>query len=508
MGVAISLPSIVPLTFQENTTLYPTNAYPVKAFPSRRNGEVGGTQRLEYFRALAGSCSCHPPGSEGLAISGPDTVNPSKFTHTMAAPTILTALEFYSGIGGWSSAASLCGASLGSCGESGDVSIQVLAAFDINPAANQVYEANYNLKPVHRSLEHISCRELQKYRAKIWMMSPPCQPFTRNNDTATRDKVDPRSASFLHLQQILQEMESPPDLLFLENVVGFEVSDCCQDFLQVLSSRNFIITQFHLTPLQYGIPNDRPRYYCIARRQPNGVGFVDPVIHKCLPSSSNLSTEDNSSTTASAADLIRPSSLARYLEQGDFENLASYEVPSRVLTSSSGWCLDLRTAQSTYTACFTKSYTRFARGTGSVLLEIMSGSGVSRDVTVLTALEEFLDQSRQHTQTSSSNSHAQSSSFDKDWWPILQQRVAELLPGSEGQLRLRYFTPRELLALFGFPHETFVLLPETTLGRHKYYELIGNSVNVLVVSYLLAHGIQQQLEEHRSHALRENVESK
>jgi site-specific DNA-cytosine methylase len=61
--------------------------------------------------------------------------------------------------------------------------------------------------------------------------------------------------------------------------------------------------------------------------------------------------------------------------------------------------------------------------------------------------------------------------------------------------KLRYFTPEELLRLFGFlspdtsssphPTESFFPLDETTLTNRKKYELIGNSLNVTVASCLL-----------------------
>lgn len=166
----------------------------------------------------------------------------------------LTAIEFFSGIGGWSSALRNIG-----------LSCRVVQAYDINTAANEVYEANYHHKPSGKSILNLTSTLLDKLSAKIWMMSPPCQPFTRNNTTDSRDVNDNRSEPFLHLIDILSKMQNPPLYIALENVIGFESSDCCQRFLDVLDQRDYSYRQYHLDPLKLGIPNSRPRYYCIAK---------------------------------------------------------------------------------------------------------------------------------------------------------------------------------------------------------------------------------------------------
>jgi site-specific DNA-cytosine methylase len=57
----------------------------------------------------------------------------------------------------------------------------------------------------------------------LWLMSPPCQPFTRLGNQ--KDDQDNRSASLLHLINLLPELINPPTYILLENVKGFDV--CC-----------------------------------------------------------------------------------------------------------------------------------------------------------------------------------------------------------------------------------------------------------------------------------------
>ncbi|RYH15274.1 hypothetical protein EON65_31990 [archaeon] len=167
----------------------------------------------------------------------------------------MRAIEFYSGIGGWNCAIQSV------LGEG----VHVVSAYDVNPAANAVYAINnHSTRPSAKSLEVVTAEELDAYRADIWMMSPPCQPHTRNNTTSKRDDTDPRSASFSNLINQLDRVKHPPQFIILENVVGFETSKSCADFLSQLCDRNYVYEQYIISPIQCGVPNSRPRYYCLA----------------------------------------------------------------------------------------------------------------------------------------------------------------------------------------------------------------------------------------------------
>ena len=52
-------------------------------------------------------------------------------------------------------------------------------------------------------------------QAQMWLMSPPCQPYTRNN-TSVRDLDDPRSRPLLYLLNLLVKVPHPPSYIFLE----------------------------------------------------------------------------------------------------------------------------------------------------------------------------------------------------------------------------------------------------------------------------------------------------
>ena len=176
------------------------------------------------------------------------------------------------------------------------ISTKLLAAYDHSDLCNSVFLHNHTAhnkqsktskghKPRQTPIEKISQQELESHNAAIWCMSPPCQPHTRQHSNQHKEMDDPRSKSFLHLCHMLSVMDDNklPCLVLLENVVGFEVvwddssSDLSEadaapkgsfaEWRKVLSQRQYEVAHFHLDPTHVNIPNNRPRYYCIAIRR-------------------------------------------------------------------------------------------------------------------------------------------------------------------------------------------------------------------------------------------------
>ncbi|KAI7754990.1 hypothetical protein M8C21_016354 [Ambrosia artemisiifolia] len=119
-------------------------------------------------------------------------------------------LEFYSGIGGMRYSAMKAG-----------VKAQMVEAFDINDLANDVYQHNFGHRPFQGNIQTLSAADLDRYRANVWLLSPPCQPYTRQG--LQKQSADARASSFLRILEIIPELKQPPVMIFVENVVGFEV---------------------------------------------------------------------------------------------------------------------------------------------------------------------------------------------------------------------------------------------------------------------------------------------
>lgn len=175
-----------------------------------------------------------------------------------------------------------------------------------------------------------------------------------------------------------------------------------------------------------------------------------------------------------------------------------------MVLKSSGWCFDIRSAHSQTTSCFTKSYSRYIKGTGSVLLVLpdsynssasnMAIESTTTDTAVV-AEAETNDDEEEHEITEEHrlevNNTPGERQYQQDWWQELL--VNHNLPpapytGAPDSVRLRFLSPRELTLLFGFP-EGFTFPPSVPL--RKQYELIGNSLNVKVASELLKYLLTQ-----------------
>ena len=391
-------------------------------------------------------------------------------------------------------------------------------------------------------------------------MSPPCQPFTRQHPATEND---PRSNALMHLIKSIKKLKKPPKYLALENVIGFEESPTCVTLLDTLESTGYNFMQFDLTPSQFGVPNERPRFYLLAVL--NGefsdsdvsdsalnlgavsvdaiadgvtVGRVDRAVRKCIP---GVAPRNPIALSAYLNDSLSPSELGDLI------------MTEKDLEKNASWCLDIVSPMDNYTSCFTKSYSKYFKGTGSVLLipdpylsvEISSNcqvsvdaaaeeskfsgsedkiySGVSTntihvDTTIASSIHEQGKSTSEDITASSPHAPAESKNatsadfrelpetrtFDSNW--------KEKLKGN----KLRFFSPTELLRLFGFirleqprknlkrsnldfensfRNETSILVEcdlydnkpffPSNITNRKCYELIGNSLSVTVVSHLL-----------------------
>ncbi|RDD45044.1 tRNA (cytosine(38)-C(5))-methyltransferase [Trichoplax sp. H2] len=329
---------------------------------------------------------------------------------------VMQVVEFYSGIGGMHYAI-----------QESNINAKILAAIDINTVANNVYRHNFGNTPVwQREIGKISLKELQELNGDLYTMSPPCQPFTRLGKKA--DVNDARTSSFLHVIDLLIKMENPPKYILLENVKGFETSAARNALISALKQRNYSYQEFLLTPLQFGIPNSRLRYYIICTRDAN-LSFP--------------TTEEVMMELPNFGQVSKVRCVSDFMENLTNHSIQSYFLPQSTIERFLK-VLDVVKPDSQRSCCFTKSYFHYAEGTGSVL-----------QIT-----NPILD----------SNLNLKINDTSNDDNQLLQH------------LKLRYFTPREVANIHCFPvHFNF---PENATKK-QCYRLLGNSLNVHVASELL-----------------------
>ncbi|KAM9984317.1 hypothetical protein ACTFIZ_003986 [Dictyostelium cf. discoideum] len=353
----------------------------------------------------------------------------------------LRVLEFYSGIGGMHYGLQ----------ESG-LDFQVIQSFDINTNANLNYKYTFNEDSIQKSIESYSVEEIEGFKANAWLMSPPCQPFTRLG--LQKDDQDNRTNSFFHLLDVLTKLKVPPTYILIENVFGFAKkgsSNTRDHLLDTLIKMNYNFQEFHLSPQQFGLPNQRLRYFCIAKRNSKLNFKKEDKDEKLEENNLNNNNNNNSNNNEDKYDnfkildhipgydfhttLEQCDEISNYFDKDltDDELYEKYKVPHNLLLSK-GMLFDIKQKDSKTSNCVTKSYGKFIEGTGSII------------------------------------------QMDNNFKADINDNKS-LIP-----LKLRYFSPKEITRLHGFPEE-FKFSPKLT--TIQCYRLIGNSLNVKIVSELL-----------------------
>ncbi|XP_015311096.3 tRNA (cytosine(38)-C(5))-methyltransferase isoform X5 [Macaca fascicularis] len=337
----------------------------------------------------------------------------------------LRVLELYSGVGGMHHALRE------SC-----IPAQVVAAVDVNTVANEVYKYNFpHTQLLAKTIEGITLEEFDRLSFDMILMSPPCQPFTR-------------------------------DLL-----------------IQTIENCGFQYQEFLLSPTSLGIPNSRLRYFLIAKLQseplpfqaPGQVLMQFPKIESVHPQKYTMDVENkiqekniepnisfDSSTQGSGKDAIlfkletaeeihrknqqdsdlSVKMLKDFLE--DDTDMNQYLLPPKSLLRYA-LLLDIVQPTCRRSVCFTKGYGSYIEGTGSVLQ-------TAEDVQIENIYKSLTKLSQ-------------------------EEQITKLL-----MLKLRYFTPKEIANLLGFPPEFG--FPEKITVKQRY-RLLGNSLNVHVVAKLI-----------------------
>ncbi|XP_036202049.1 tRNA (cytosine(38)-C(5))-methyltransferase isoform X3 [Myotis myotis] len=337
----------------------------------------------------------------------------------------LRVLELYSGVGGMHQALR----------ESG-IPAHVVAAIDVNDVANEVYKYNFpQTQLLAKTIEGISLEEFDRLSFNMILMSPPCQPFTR-------------------------------DLL-----------------IKTIENCGFQYQEFLLSPTSLGIPNSRLRYFLIAKLQSESLPFQAPgqvlmefpkmesehpqqhaidAVNKiegkkiepniCFDSSRQCSRKEAILFKLETAEEIerkhhQDSDLSVQMLKDFLEDdidMNQYFLPPKSLLRYA-LLLDIVKPTCRRSMCFTKGYGRYIEGTGSVLQ-------TAEDVQIEDIYKSLTNLSQ-------------------------EEKITKLL-----MLKLRYFTPKEIANLLGFPPEFG--FPENITVKQRY-RLLGNSLNVHVVAKLI-----------------------
>jgi tRNA (cytosine38-C5)-methyltransferase len=101
----------------------------------------------------------------------------------------------------------------------------VVRSYDFDKIACQVYSLNHSDVILKADISKLEADSLAALHADLWLMSPPCQPYTVLSSRG--GTTDPRAWPFVHLiKTLLPDLASKdahPRFMIIENVAGFEV---------------------------------------------------------------------------------------------------------------------------------------------------------------------------------------------------------------------------------------------------------------------------------------------
>ncbi|KFP73789.1 tRNA (cytosine(38)-C(5))-methyltransferase, partial [Apaloderma vittatum] len=249
-------------------------------------------------------------------------------------------------------------------------------------------------------------------------------------------------------------LQKLPKYLLLENVKGFESSSARNELLQTLQTCGFKYQEFLLSPTCLGIPNSRLRYFLIAKLHQEPFFFQAPdqnldllkvkVADKVSEASSSFSCDEKNVDPNIGRDCSSKKSLPKgaflfkletveemkrkhsqdndssiqmlkdFLEAKNEEMSQCFLPPKSLLRYA--FLLDIVKPTCRRSTCFTKGYGHYVEGTGSVLQ---------------TAVDVQLESVFKHIEELPE-----------------EEKLMKL-----STLKLRYFTPREIANLHGFPPE-------------------------------------------------------
>ncbi|KAJ2350397.1 hypothetical protein GGH91_000169 [Coemansia sp. RSA 2671] len=330
----------------------------------------------------------------------------------------------------------------------------------MNELANTVYEHNFGYRPSNKSIDYLELHDIDRHKANCWLLSPPCQPYTRGGKYL--DDQDNRARGLIHLLQLLPRVKCTPDYVLLENVMNFENSRSRSLLVSTLGHLGFVVSEFLFSPTQIGIPNSRLRYFLVARRQwPRPLCDDGSEEYLTWMAANKQRTDDYLQRGRDALITQWPVDPTAGSSPVDIVPLASYidtafdpslVVPEVYILKRKNLEFDIVRSTSPSTSTFTKSYgSKNLIGSGSLLqtkrLEIVENG--------FNAPERLLD------------------------------------------LGLRFFSPKEVALLHHFPyveskegdHKTettkFTLSFPSAITQKQRLQLLGNSLNVQVVAVLL-----------------------
>jgi len=396
-------------------------------------------------------------------------------------------IEFFSGIGGMrygveqalqqlAESASAADQSSSSISSRNRLKLESCEAYEISLHANRTYAHNFQEKcsaakqktskasktsssntPIPKFsvttklVEQLKPADLDG-AADLWTLSPPCQPFTTTKGAKQLDADDKRNAGIKGLMNVLKVIHQKPKWILLENVKGFVGSQVLSMWYDTLVQCGYSWKEYLLSPTQVGVPNHRTRYYIICEH--NSKRWNNSSSEKGTFSTGLPGILEGNGAADGSVPTCQP--LSTYVQCLKVDDRQPYLLSDDTLRKDWAKELSFVTPEDSITYCFTAAYGRILhKASGSLLLMPAKNSSLTTATSTNSPSPSAVTESSTSTRGSEDNN---------------MLRYAG---------RVRRFTPKELLSIFGFPSD--LTFPNDIPLEHQY-KLIGNSVNVTVVS--------------------------
>lgn len=204
-------------------------------------------------------------------------------------------IDLFSGIGGFRIAFEKNG---GKC----------VFSSEVDKYARETYKENFGEYP-SGDITKIESKEIPNH--DILCAGFPCQPFSIAGKRMGFD--DSRGTLFFHIARILNDKK--PKAFILENVRGLTSHDGGRTMLtieKILKDLGYNYEHRILNSLDYGIPQNRPRWYCVGFRKELNIHF-------------NESTDFDSNKF----NFPVKRELTKYIEDFIINNVSGYEITKR-----------------------------------------------------------------------------------------------------------------------------------------------------------------------------------
>ncbi|KAF9934571.1 C-5 cytosine-specific DNA methylase [Modicella reniformis] len=395
----------------------------------------------------------------------------------------IRALEFFSGIGGLHFGFNASG-----------VRGEVLESFDMNQQANDTYKLSFGKSPVSRGIDRLTAKDIEKYNANCWLMSPPCQPYTRGGKLL--DDQDNRAKPLLHLLDQLEKMKTPPTYVFLENVKNFETSRSRTRMVTLLHKMGYVSRECLLAPYHFGVPNDRLRYFLMARLRSSFRGTTSAMATETTETDQNFDSEKEIIYTSwpmpafveepakSTKQHSFQSHELRHFLDIDQSQAKHYLLSRQLILERPNFRFGAseRTKVVMISSCFTKAYGSHHVAGGGGLLQTLKMEQEEYDFGDSESIAEL--GLRFFSPTEVARIHVfplkEELESEIDHESLTSESTTSKLPVEETLTSVRPFSPRLVRNLKG----PFLRFPDKLTALQKY-RLLGNSLNVWVVAELL-----------------------